>query len=97
MKNASGNSWPISVYPPLPGLIEGTPSNNKYKPGFSAGMMNKDLKLANECAKNANASTPLGEMALEIYSKFCEDGNGSKDFSAISKVIGGDAWDYPIE
>ena len=97
MKNASGNSWPISVYPPLPGLIEGTPSNNKYKPGFSAGMMNKDLKLANECAKNANASTPLGEMALEIYSKFCEDGNSSKDFSAISKVIGGDAWDYPIE
>ena len=97
MKNASGNSWPISVYPPLPGLIEGTPSNNKYKPGFSAGMMNKDLKLANECAKNANASTPLGKMALEIYSKFCEDGNGSKDFSAISKVIGGDAWDYPIE
>jgi 3-hydroxyisobutyrate dehydrogenase len=36
-------------------------------------------------------------MALEIYSKFCEDGNSSKDFSAISKVIGGDAWDYPIE
>jgi len=32
MKNASGNSWPISVYPPLPGLIDGTPSNNKYKP-----------------------------------------------------------------
>ena len=97
MKNASGNSWPISVYPPLPGLIEGTPSNNKYKPGFSAGMMNKDLKLANECAKNANASTPLGKLALEIYSDFCDDGNSSKDFSAISKVIGGDAWDYPIE
>ena len=97
MKNASGNSWPISVYPPLPGLIEGTPSNNNYKPGFSAGMMNKDLKLANDCAKNVNASTPLGQMALEIYSKFCEDGNASKDFSAISKVIGGDAWGYPID
>jgi 3-hydroxyisobutyrate dehydrogenase len=97
MKNASGNSWPISVYPPLPGLIEGTPSNNNYKPGFSAGMMNKDLKLANDCAKNVNASTPLGQMALEIYSKFCEDGNATKDFSAISKVIGGDAWGYPID
>jgi len=97
MKNASGNSWPISVYPPLPGLIDGTPSNNNYKPGFSAGMMNKDLKLANECAKNAGADTPLGKMALEIYSKFCEEGNDTKDFSAISKVIGGDAWDYPIE
>ena len=97
MKNASGNSWPISVYPPLPGLIDGTPSNNNYKPGFSAGMMNKDLKLANECAEEVNATTPLGKMALDIYSKFCEDGNGTKDFSAISKVIGGDAWDYPID
>ena len=97
MKNASGNSWPISVYPPLPGLIYGTPSNNNYRPGFSAGMMNKDLKLANECAKQVNASTPLGAMALDIYNKFCEKGNDTKDFSAISKVIGGDAWNYPID
>ena len=97
MKNASGNSWPISVYPPLPDLIEGTPSNNNYRPGFSAGMMNKDLKLAYECAKSVSADTPLGKMALEIYEKFCKDGNYDKDFSAISKVIGGDAWDYPIE
>ena len=97
MKNASGNSWPISVYPPLPGLIDGTPSNNNYRPGFSAGMMNKDLKLANECAKKVNASTPLGSMALEIYNKFCEEGNDTKDFSAISKVVGGDAWNYKID
>ena len=97
MKNASGNSWPISVYPPLPGLIEGTPSSNNYRPGFSAGMMNKDLKLAYECAKSVSADTPLGKAALEIYEKFCKDGNDDKDFSAISKVIGGDAWDYPIE
>ena len=97
MKNASGNSWPISVYPPLPDLIEGTPSNNNYRPGFSAGMMNKDLKLAYECAKSVSADTPLGKAALKIYEKFCKDGNDDKDFSAISKVIGGDAWDYPIE
>ena len=97
MKNASGNSWPISVYPPLPGLIDGTPSNNNYRAGFSAGMMNKDLKLANKCAKQVSASTPLANMALEIYDKFCEEGNGEKDFSAISKVIGGDAWNYPID
>jgi len=97
MKNASGNSWPISVYPPLPGLIDGTPSNNNYRPGFSAGMMNKDLKLANDCAKSVNAETPLGKMALEIYDQFCKDGNDTKDFSAISKVIGGSAWDYPID
>ena len=97
MKNASGNSWPISVYPPLPGLIEGAPSNNNYRPGFSVKMMSKDLKLANECAKSVNAKTPLGKMAMQIYSKFSEDGNDTKDFSAISKIIGGDSWDYPID
>ena len=57
-------------------------------------MMNKDLKLAYECAKSVSADTPLGKAALEIYEKFCKDGNDDKDFSAISKVIGGDAWDY---
>ena len=97
MKNASGNSWPISVYPPLPGLKEGVPSNNKYRPGFSAGMMSKDLKLAIECAKEAKANTPLGSAANNIYDKFCKEGNSNKDFSAISKVVGGDAWDYPID
>ena len=97
MKNASGNSWPISVYPPLPGLKDGVPSNNKYRPGFSAGMMNKDLKLAIESAKEVKANTPLGNKANDIYSKFCDEGNSNKDFSAISKVVGGDAWDYEIE
>ena len=97
MKNASGNSWPISVYPPVPGLIDGTPSSNNYRPGFSAGMMNKDLKLANECANHVKALTPLGKLALDIYDKFCKDGNDKMDFSAISKVIGGDAWNYPID
>jgi len=97
MKSASGNSWPISVYPPLPGLKEGVPSNNKYRPGFSAGMMSKDLKLAIECAEEVKANTPLGSTANNIYDKFCKEGNSNKDFSAISKVVGGDAWDYEID
>ena len=97
MKKASGNSWPISVYPPVPGLIEGTPSNNKYKAGFSSAMMAKDLKLANDASKSVNANTPLGKKALEIFSKFCESGNSEADFSAISKLIGDEIWDYPFD
>ena len=97
MKSASGNSWPISVYPPLPGLKEGVPSNNKYRPGFSAGMMSKDLKLAIECAEEVKANIPLGSTANDIYNEFCKEGNNNKDFSAISKVVGGDAWDYEID
>ena len=97
MKNASGNNWALSTYTPIPNLTDGVPSNNKYRPGFSAAMMTKDLKLANNAAKSVDASTPLGKAALEIFSKFCDDGDGETDYSGISKKIGGDAWDYPFD
>ena len=97
MKNASGNNWALSTYTPLPNLTEGVPSNNKYRPGFSAAMMTKDLKLANDAAKSVNASTPLGKHALDIFNEFCEGGDSETDYSGISKKIGGDAWDYPFD
>ena len=81
MKNASGNNWALSTYTPLPNLTDGVPSNNKYRPGFSAAMMTKDLKLANDAAKSVNASTPLGKHALEIFSEFCNDGESETDYS----------------
>jgi 3-hydroxyisobutyrate dehydrogenase len=73
IKEASGNNWAMTNYTPLPNLTEGVPSNNKYRPGFSAAMMTKDLKLANDAAKSVDASTPLGKAALEqiilVYQK----------------------------
>ena len=97
IKEASGNNWAMTNYTPLPNLTEGVPSNNKYRPGFSAAMMTKDLKLANDAAKSVDASTPLGKAALEIFSDFCNDGDSETDYSGISKKIGGDAWDYPFD
>ena len=97
IKEASGNNWAMTNYTPLPNLTEGVPSNNKYRPGFSAAMMTKDLKLVNDAATSVDASTPLGKAALEIFSDFCIDGDSETDYSGISKKIGGDAWDYPFD
>ena len=97
IKEASGNNWAMTNYTPLPNLTEGVPSNNKYRPGFSAAMMTKDLKLANDAAKSVDASTPLGKAALEIFSDFCRDGDSETDYSGISKKIGGDAWNYQFD
>ena len=97
IKEASGNNWAMTNYTPLPNLTEGVPSNNKYRPGFTAAMMKKDLNLARDAAKSVNASTPLGKAALDIFSKFCEDGDSETDYSGISKMIGGDVWDYPFD
>ena len=70
IKAASGNNWAMTNYTPLPNLTDGVPSNNKYRPGFTAAMMRKDLRLAMDAAQSVDASTPLGKAALEIFSKF---------------------------
>ena len=96
MANASGQSWPLNNYCPLPDLVEGVPSNNGYKPGFTASMMQKDLRLAMDAAESVDACTPMGAEALSLYSIFCSNGDGATDYSGISKLVGGDAWNYPF-
>lgn len=95
--NASGQNWALNNYCPLPGFIDGVPANDGYKPGFSAEMMRKDLRLSQDAALSVNACTPLAAHALSIYSHFCDGGDSQTDYSGISKLIGGDAWDYPFE
>ena len=97
VKEASGNNWALTNYTPIPDLTDGVPSNNKYRPGFTAAMMKKDLKLAIDAATSVNANTPLGKAALKIFSDFCEEGDADTDYSGISKKIGGDTWDYPFD
>ena len=97
ISNASGQNWALNNYCPLPGLIEGVPSNVGYKPGFTAEMMRKDLRLSQDAALSVNACTPLGAHALSVFSHFCDSGDSQTDYSGISKLIGGDAWDYPFD
>lgn len=95
--HASGQNWALNNYCPLPGFIDGVPSNDGYKPGFSAEMMRKDLRLSQDAALSVNACTPLAAHALSIYSHFCDSGDSQTDYSGISKLIGGDAWDYEFD
>lgn len=85
--NASGQSWSTTTYCPVPGPVPTSPANNGYKPGFSAALMLKDLNLAQDAAKRADAATPLGRHARDLYAQFVEDGYGDVDFSGIIKII----------
>jgi 3-hydroxyisobutyrate dehydrogenase len=96
ISNSSGQNWPLKNYCPLPGLVDGVPSNNGYKPGFTAEMMRKDLRLAMDAVNSVDASAPMGAQALAVFSMFCANGDAETDYSGISKLVGGDAWDYPF-
>ena len=91
---ASGQSWSMTSYAPVPGVGPETPADHDYEGGFAAALMLKDLKLADEAAKSVGAYTPMGGEAEELYQRFVDRGGGSKDFSGIIKMID-DSWKVP--
>jgi 3-hydroxyisobutyrate dehydrogenase len=86
---SSGQCWSLTTYCPVPGPVPTSPANRDYKAGFTAAMMLKDLKLAQDAAKTAGAETPLGADAAKIYDAFVEAGEGPRDFSGVIRYIRG--------
>ncbi|MBB5519783.1 3-hydroxyisobutyrate dehydrogenase [Amphiplicatus metriothermophilus] len=86
---ASGQCWSMTSYCPAPGPVPAAPSNRDYQPGFTAAMMLKDMRLAQEAARNAGAATPLGGLAEEIYALMEAAGKDGLDFSGVMKLIKG--------
>lgn len=84
VSTSSGYSWSMNAYCPAPGIGPQSPADNDYKPGFAADLMLKDLRLSQEAAKGADADTPMGARATNLYQTFVEDEDGAgKDFSAM--------------
>jgi 3-hydroxyisobutyrate dehydrogenase len=86
---SSGQCWSLTSYCPVPGPVPGSPANRDYRPGFSAAMMAKDLRLAQSAAHSVDVATPLGANARSLYALFAGRGHGGLDFSAIIKMIAG--------
>jgi 3-hydroxyisobutyrate dehydrogenase len=86
---SSGQCWSLTSYCPVPGPVPNAPSNNQYRPGFASALMLKDLKLAQEAAAAAGATTPLGAAAAQMFGMHNAWGEGGADFSGIIHMIRG--------
>jgi 3-hydroxyisobutyrate dehydrogenase len=86
---SSGQCWSLTSYCPVPGPVPSAPSNRDYQAGFTAAMMLKDLKLAQEAARAGGAATRLGAEATAIYDRYVGGGNAAKDFSGIIGLVRG--------
>ena len=86
---ASGQNWSMTSYCPAPGPVPSAPSNKDYAPGFAAGMMLKDLRLAQEAASTARVATPLGAQSEALYALMEAAGKDDLDFSGVMKLING--------
>lgn len=88
VSTSSGSCWSVNTYCPVPNVGPKSPSDSNYQPGFAASLMNKDLNLAMEAAKDADAQTPLGAHAASLYKAMVEQGHGDLDFSAMINLLG---------
>lgn len=86
---SSGQCWSVTTYCPVPGVGPDTPADHGYEGGFAVAMMLKDLKLAQEAAARAKASTPMGAQAEALYALLDGLGHGGKDFSAFIQLLRG--------
>jgi 3-hydroxyisobutyrate dehydrogenase len=86
---SSGQCWSMTSYCPVPGMVPTSPANHDYQPGFTAAMMLKDLKLAQDAARLTRAVAPLGAGATAVYQRFVDDGGGAVDFSGIIRFLRG--------
>jgi 3-hydroxyisobutyrate dehydrogenase len=86
---ASGQSWSMTSYCPVPGVGPTTPADNGYQGGFATALMLKDLKLAVEAAHGVDASVPMGAAAESLYQALANAGAGGLDFSAMIKFLDG--------
>ena len=84
---SSGQCWALTSYCPVPGPVPASPANRDYAPGFTAAMMLKDLRLAQQAAGATATATPLGAAAASLYQMFVDEGAGVLDFSGIFRLI----------
>ncbi|MBV8505727.1 MAG: NAD-binding protein [Alphaproteobacteria bacterium] len=84
---SSGQCWALTSYCPVPGPVPGSPANRGYAPGFTAAMMLKDLRLAQQAAGATATATPLGAAAANLYQLSVDAGADSLDFSSIFRLI----------
>jgi 3-hydroxyisobutyrate dehydrogenase len=83
VSTSSGSCWSVNTYCPVPGTGPRSPADDDYRPGFAAELMLKDLRLAQDAARSADAATPLGAQAAALYDAFVAAGGRGRDFSAM--------------
>lgn len=90
INTSTGKCWPSEINNPVPGVLDWAPASNNYIGGFGTALMNKDLKLAMQTARESGVEPVLGPTVQDVYTAVEEnDELKGKDFSIVYKHIGG--------
>ncbi len=87
---ATARCWSLNDYCPWPGPVPASPANRDYRPGFSAELMLKDLRMAMQAAQAGGVHTPLGAHATQLYTLMELAGESGRDFSGVIRLLRGE-------
>jgi 3-hydroxyisobutyrate dehydrogenase len=73
---SSGQCWALTSYCPVPGPVPASPANRGYAPGFTAAMMLKDLRLAQQAAGATATATPARRRGRQSLPTVCRRRSG---------------------
>ena len=72
---------------PVPGVIEGSPASDGWRPDFTTDLMVKDLRIASEfAARHGLPMTSLPVLA-DLLTRNSAEGNGSRDWSSFVRLL----------
>lgn len=87
---SSGDSWPLRIWYPVPGVVETSPANRNFDATFSTVLAEKDLSFALAAGEQAGLHLPAARIALDQFEQLIEEGHGGKDASLIVKFASPD-------
>lgn len=87
---SSGDSWVLRNFYPVKGVMESSPVEREFQPGFRAELMHKDVRLAIEAAAANDVPVRMAEKSEQYLSSLMAVGQGELDLSAVVKVVTGE-------
>jgi 3-hydroxyisobutyrate dehydrogenase-like beta-hydroxyacid dehydrogenase len=84
---SSGNSWVLQTRVPYPDVIQGSPANDDFAPGFTVDLMVKDLGLILSAAETNKIPLLGTTLVRQMLQAAQASGLGKKDWSAIFKIV----------
>ncbi|HUS96377.1 MAG TPA: 3-hydroxyisobutyrate dehydrogenase [Hyphomicrobiaceae bacterium] len=87
VNTSSGQSFAMTSYVPVPGLIETGRAEHNFEPGFTTELLLKDVNIFQAAAQESGLASPIGQAVAKLYEGSIAAGNGGKDYSIIIEYI----------
>ncbi|WP_308798324.1 NAD(P)-dependent oxidoreductase [Agromyces silvae] len=82
---SSGESWPLRLWYPAPGVVPTSPANRNYDATFTTALAEKDLSFAVAAGEASGLDLPAAAIALDQFRRLIGEGHAQKDCSLIAK------------